>query len=152
MQIGSGTVDGTIGLTYLGQTDNFSWGGQLKSLLRTGISKNDYRLGNQVTMNSWFSVKTLYWLSVSARLKGSVVQGISGANPDLNPNMVITADTNNSGGTFVDTGLGLNTYISKGAFKNFRFGVEVEIPISQKFNGIQLRRKETLTFGLQYSL
>lgn len=90
-------------------------------------------------------------MSISARLEGSVVGEIDGADTNLDPMMVITADTDNSGGTYLNSGLGLNTYISKGGLKNLRFGFEVAFPLYQDLNGIQLKTKETLTLGTQYS-
>lgn len=152
MQIGSGTVDGTIGLTYLGQANTVSWGSQLKGVIRFSENSNHYKLGNRYALNSWFAVKAANWLSFSAKAEGLVVGEILGSNPDLNPVMVTTADTTNSGGTFLNAGLGFNAYISNGALKNVRFGFEVAIPVYQNLNGIQLKQKETLTFGLQYSL
>jgi len=152
MQIGSGTVDGTFGLTYLGQASTISWGSQFKSIVRFGENSNDYTLGNRYILNSWFAVKTSNWLSFSVKTEGMVIDRISGANPNLNPAMVTTADTDNSGGTYLNAGLGLNTYISKGTFKNLRLGVEFAIPVYQKPNRIQLKQKETITLGLQYSI
>lgn len=152
MQIGSGTLDSNLGLTYLGQSDLISWGNQLKGTLRFGKNDTNYRLGNQYRLNNWLAIKVTNWLSFSARLEGVIVGEIEGVNSDLNPMMVTTADTDNSGGMYINSGLGFNTYISKGSFKNVRFGFEIEFPVCQKVNGIQLKQKETFTFGLQYSL
>ncbi len=152
MQIGSGTVDANLGVTYLGQSDKISWGNQLKGTMRFGKNDNDYRLGNQYKLNNWLAVKANNWLSFSARLEGIVIGEIEGANPILNPMMVTTADTNNSGGTYINYGFGINTYISEGSFNNFRFGFEVGFPIYQKVNGIQLKQNENLMFGVEYSL
>ena len=151
MQIGSGTFDTDLSLTYLGQCGALSWGNQLKGTFRFGKNDNDYRLGNKYGLNNWLALKTTDWLSFSARLEGFIVDEINGANPNLNPMMVITADTQNSGGTYINTGFGFNTYIPDGALKNVRFGFEFALPVYQDLNGIQLKQKETLTFGLQYS-
>ena len=70
--------------------------------------------------------KATKWLSFSARLEGLIVEEIDGANPNLNPMMVITADTRNSGGTYINSGLGFNMYCSKGALKNMRLGLNLE--------------------------
>lgn len=152
MQIGSGTFDAELGLTYLGQSDYLSWGTQLKGLYRFDRNDFDYSLGNRYNLNSWFAYKTNEWLSFS--LRGEVVaeERINGANPNLNPRMVTTADTANSGGKYINGGVGFNIYIPQGKFKNVRFGFEYAQPLLQEPNGIQLERKETLTFGLQYSL
>ena len=90
-------------------------------------------------------------MSFSTRLEALVVGEIDGADPNLNPMMVITADTANSGANFLNGGLGLNIYIPKGTLKNLRFGFEFATPLYQDVNGIQLKQKETLTFGTQYA-
>ena len=152
MQIGSGTLDTDLALTYLGQTETVSWGSQLKGTIRFGENSNDYRLGNQFGLNNWFAVKASEWISFSARVQGLIVGEIDGANPALNPMMVITADTANSGGEYLFGGLGFNFYVPKGGLKNFRFGVEYSSPLYQNVNGTQLKLQETITLGVQYAL
>ena len=152
MQIGSGTYDLDLGLTYLGQTETVSWGSQLKATYRFGKNEYDYSLGNRYSLNSWFAVKTHKWLSFSARIEGLAVSSINGENSNLNPMMVTTADTANSGGKYINGGLGFNVYAFKGSLKNLRFGFEFSTPLYQKLNGIQLKTKETIIAGLQYSL
>lgn len=152
MQVGSGTFDTSLGLTYLGQRNAFSYGSQIKGVFRIGESSNGYRLGNRYNLNNWLAVKANNWLSFSGRVEGVVVDEINGTNPNLNPNMIITADTNNSGGSYINSGLGFNLYVPNGAFKNLRFGFEYATPLLQNVNGTQLKTKETITFGLQYAL
>ncbi|WP_405211683.1 transporter [Dokdonia sp. Asnod2-E02] len=151
MQLGSGTLDALLGATYIWQSDSFSGGNQLDAVVRTGTNDRDYRLGNSYALNNWVAYKATDWISFSARVKGTVASEIDGANPDLNPLMVITADTRNSGGTYIDGGLGFNLYANKGTLKNVRFGLEFATPLLQDVNGVQLKRKETITAGLQYA-
>lgn len=151
MQIGSGTVDAELALTYLKQWNVLSFGTQARTTLRFGKNDNDYRLGNRYSLNNWVAAKTTDWLSFSGRVELCFVDKIEGTNPDLNPMMVITADTNNSGMTYANAGFGFNLYANKGALKNFRLGFEAALPIFQNMNGIQLRNKETITVGLQYA-
>ena len=151
MQIGSGTVDALLGATYLWQTDAFSGGNQIDGVLRTDTNDRDYRLGNVYSLNNWMAYKAADWISFSARVQGSVVSEIDGANPLLNPLMVITADTRNSGGAYIDGGVGFNVYGYQGAFKDVRLGFEFATPLLQNVNGVQLKRKETVTAGVQYS-
>lgn len=152
MQIGSGTFDTNLGLTYLGQNELFSWGSQLNTTIRFGKNSDDYAFGNQLSLNNWFAVKASDWLSFSTRLEGKFVDKINGTNANLMPMMVTTADVANSGGTYINGGLGFNLYIPKGSFKNLRLGFEFATPLYQKPNGIQLEQKETITVGLQYAL
>lgn len=147
MQIGSGTFDTDLGLTYVGTRNSLSWGHQLKGVFRLGENSNEYRLGNQYSLDNWLVVKATEWLSISGRLEGLIVDKISGANPDLNPMMATTADTANSGGTFVNGGLGFNVYVLDG----MQLGTEYEVPLYQDVNGIQLKQQHTFTIGLLYS-
>lgn len=151
MQLGSGTFDTTLGLTYLGQSESISWGNQLKGEVRLGKNDADFSYGNNMSLNNWIAFKASNWLSLSARIEGRVVGKISGENEALNPMMVTTADTKNSGATFINSGIGFNTYVPNGSLKNLRLGFEFGYPLYQKFNGIQLKNKETITVGLQYS-
>ncbi len=152
MQIGSGTFDTDLAITYLGQNGIVSWGSQLKITIRFGENDDDYSLGNRYGLNSWFAIKTTNWLSFSGRIEGLIVDNINGENLKLNPMMVTTADTQNFGGNYVNSAVGFNMYIPKGSFKNIRLGFEYAYPIFQDLNGIQLKQEETITIGLQYSL
>ena len=151
MQVGSGTLDPLLGITYLGQNDHISWGSQLQGVFRFGSNEREFRYGNQYHLNNWFGLSAFPWLSFSARLEGLIVEAIEGVDPNLVPTMVITADTANSGGTYINSGIGFNTYISNGTFKNLRFGFEFGYPIYQNLNGIQLKNRESFTLGTQYS-
>ena len=152
MQIGSGTLDTHLGLTYLGQANKISWGSQIRGIFRFGNNSREFRYGNRYNLSGWLAVVATDWLSFSARIEGASVYRIEGVDPNLNPAMVITADTRNSGGTFINSGIGLNTYISNGTLKNLRFGLEFGYPLYQDLNGIQLKLKEALVFGVQYAL
>ncbi|MEO1010435.1 MAG: transporter [Bacteroidota bacterium] len=151
MQIGSGTFDTNLALTYLCQGNLFSFGSQLRGIFRFGENDREYRYGNRYTWNNWVAARATDWLSFSFRLEGLAVGEIEGVDPNLNPMMVITADTENSGGTFINSGLGLNTYVPNGTLKNLRVGLEFGLPLYQDLNGIQLKNRETLTLGLQYA-
>lgn len=152
MQIGSGTFDTNLGLTYLGQNEFVSWGSQLNTTIRFGTNTDDYAFGNKLSLNNWFAVKATDWLSFSGRLEGKFVSKIRGVNPNLTPMMVTTADTQNSGGTFINSGFGFNLLAPKGKLKDLRLGFEYATPLYQKINGIQLKQQETITVGLQYAM
>lgn len=151
MQIGSGTLDFETGGTYLWQSSNFSGGAQLNLMFRTGENSRDYRLGNKYSLNNWMAFKTTSWLSLSARVQGLIISEIVGTDPELNPLLVTTADTQNSGGTYVNGGVGFNLFVPRGSFKNVRFGFEIATPLYQDVNGVQLKMRESVTTGVQYS-
>ncbi|MDO7170912.1 transporter [Mariniflexile sp. AS56] len=151
MQTGSGSFGTKLGLTYLGQADAFSWGHQINALIYLNDNNQDYILGNRYNLNNWFAAKAGNNLSVSVRLEGVLVDKIKGQSPLLNPMMVTTADTQNSGGTHINTGFGLNYSVINGSFKGLRFATECALPIYQDLNGIQLKQNYNLTFGMQYA-
>ncbi len=152
MQVGSGTVDGEFALTYLKQWDVMSFGAQTRATVRFGENDREYTLGNRYQLDTWFAIKANQYMSFSTRLRGILIEEINGSNPVLNPMMVITADTNNSGGTLINSGFGINFYTPSGTLKNVRLGIEFGYPLYQDLNGVQLKNKETFTLGIQYSL
>lgn len=151
MQLGSGSIGTQIGITLLGQGNTVSYGGQANGTFYVNDNRNNYRLGNTYNGTAWLGVKTTPWLSFSVRAAASVTEKIKGTNTALNPMMVTTANTANSGGFTVQTGLGMNTYIPSGSLKNLRLGIEFLYPAYQNVNNLQLSTKETLVIGLQYS-
>ena len=151
MQLGTGSFGANLGLTYLGQCDKFSWGHQLSGMININDNDQDYKFGNRYKLNNWIAGKIGDHLSVSVRLEGVLVDDIDGASDALNPMMVTTADTANSGGTFINSGFGLNYLIANGELKGLRFATEISTPLYQNLNGIQLKQNYNLTFGLQYA-
>ena len=152
MQIGSGTFDTNLGITYLGQKESISWGSQLQTTIRFGKNSDQYSMGNSYGINNWFAVKVTNWISLSSRLQGVIVDKIDGKNPNLNPMMVTTANTQNSGRTYINAGIGFNLYVPNGQYKNLRLGFEFAMPLYQKVHGIQLQLREQIIVGLQYAL
>ncbi|WP_299553716.1 transporter [Seonamhaeicola sp.] len=152
MQLGTGSFGAKLGLTYLGQCDKFSWGHQLTGNINVNDNDQDYKFGNQYKLNNWVAAKAGDNLSVSVRLEGVLIDEINGTSDLLNPMMVTTADIANSGGTFINSGFGLNYIINNGSLKGLRFAAECSTPLYQDLNGIQLKQNYNLTFGLQYAL
>ena len=151
MQLGSGTWDPVIGLTYLGQSSLLSWGWQVNYKLRTGKNDNDYRLGNTFETLGWGAVKLSQEWSLATQLKYIKRSEIKGRYAALNPMMMPLFDANNSGGSQWNLGFSTNWYFPDGPLKNFRLGAGYEIPVYQHLEGIQMKTKSLLTFGVQYS-
>ncbi len=66
--------------------------------------------------------------------------------------MVPTAFPGNFGGTTVSFGDGINYFIPKGIFKDLRVGLELERPLLQDLNGVQMEIDYILSAGLQSKL
>ena len=147
MQLGSGTFDLLPGVTYLGETDNWSWGGEVIPTIRLGENSNDYTLGNQYQLSVWATRLWTEWLSFSMRLDGQMWGDIDGAHPDLNPAMVPTADPTRRGGERLDLSLGLNMYVPRGLLKGQRLSIGYGFPLYQSLDGPQLETDWRLTVG-----
>jgi len=150
MQIGSGSWGINTALTYTYNADKWSFGAQIRLILRTNTNENDYIIGNAYRLTGWSGYAINNWLSFSGRLGIRVTERIDGSNPVLNPNMVITADTENSGVILSNASLGFNILLPDGFLKNLRLATEYSQPIYQNLNGIQLKVKSQVLIGLQY--
>jgi|GEM_PF-420350 len=152
MQLGSGTFDLWPGVTYLGQSDNWSWGGQALGTIRLGTNGNSYRLGNRLNVSGWGARRWNNWFSTSVRLNGNTWGNISGADPRLNAAIIPTADPTLRGGTRLDVGFGLNFLVNKGALAGHRLAIEFALPVYQSLDGPQLETDWLLTLGWQKAL
>lgn len=149
MQIGSGTVDLRPGITYLGQTDHWSWGAQANTVLRLGENDRGYTVGNRYQLTAWTARKLNENFSLSLRLDGETWEDYDGADSALNPMVIPTADPDLRGGTRLDLGLGLNVYLPEGFLPGGRLATEFEFPIYQSLDGPQLETDWQLTVGIQ---
>lgn len=149
MQLGSGTWDLLPGITYLGQTDRWSWGGQWIQTIRLGTNDRGYTLGPRTDLTGWGAWRASDSLSLSLRLVGALWGNIDGADPDLNPAMVYTADPDKRGGRRVDLAAGVNWYVQRGLLRGNRLALEFGVPVYQDLDGPQLETDWTLTLGWQ---
>jgi hypothetical protein len=154
MQLGSGTVDLTPGLTYLAQEDRWSGGAQLLATIRLGNNDADYRLGNRLMGTAWAAANLLERLSVSARLLGERWGNIDGSDASFDGavamRMVPTVFPELRAGSRVDIGLGFNVLLGGDRPSQARLAFEVLAPVYQKLDGPQLETDYQLVTGLQY--
>ena len=156
MQIGSGTWDVMPAITYLGQSDDFSWGLQSRATLRLGENDNDYTLGNRLDNNFWLGYKLSDNFSPQFRLRGLFFGDIDGQDPRLAGalanNVIHTVDPDLKNGTRIDAGLGLNFFVPSGPLHDLRIGIEYDLPIYQNLDGPQMQIEGIFTIGVQYTI
>jgi hypothetical protein len=146
MQLGSGTWDLLGGLTYRGSGGAWQWGAQALGVVRLSENDNDYTLGNRAAATGWLTRLLGGGFSASARLDCSWWGDIDGADPDLNPAMVPTADPDLRAGKRSDALLGLN-YVRGG----LALAVEGGVPVYQDLDGPQLETDWLLNLGMQWT-
>jgi len=149
MQIGSGTLDLRPGLTWLGQTGDWSWGAQGNAVMRTGRNDRGWALGDKVQGTAWWARLLSRNAAVGLRLVATRTGNIDGmdAAPSVNPQMVPTARTDLRAGTVVEGGVSFNLYIPRA--KAFRIAGEVLLPLVRDLEGPQLETDVTFVLGLQ---
>lgn len=145
MQLGSGSVDVIPGLTYVGTGSALSWGAQALGTIRTHDNGNHYRLGNRVELSAWLARPWSSWLSTSLRTQWSWWGNVRGADPDLNPAAVPTADPDRRAGWRLDVAPGINLLLPSG----HRLAIEAPLPAAQWLDGPQLETDWRLIVGWQ---
>jgi len=151
MQLGSGTVDPLIGLTYIHKYDDWSWGAQGNLILRIGKNDQGYRLGNEFSATTWIARNLNHYSSLSFRLEGKSWGDINGEDDDLNPMMVPTARTDLRGGERVDALIGLNLIAPQEALAGHRLAAEFGLPVYQNLDGPQMETDYRFTLGWQWA-
>jgi len=142
MQLGSGTVDVLPGLTYLYQNGKLTCSSQMTAVIRTGYNSIGYKLGNEVTSNSWLAYQWCRFLSTSLRIEGSVAGTIDGYDPSVYYYNEPSANPNNYGGEKINCYVGTVFQFKKGILKNNRLAIEYGIPVYQNLNGIQMKETQ----------
>ena len=150
MQLGSGTYDLKIGANFQYYKDQWLFGANSMGTIRLGENDEDYRLGNVLELGSWVSYEWDNWLSTTFRLNGKSWGNISGADPELNPAMISTADPDRRGGTRLDALFNVELYVPGGKWKGNSFGIEFGVPIYQNLEGPQLETDWTISVGWQW--
>ena len=151
MQLGSGTLDARPGLTYIGQSEGWHWGGRAGAVVRLGDNDNDYRLGNRARISTWLARRLASFVSVSGRLMGQAWADIHGADRRLNANMVPTADPELRAGRRLDVLLGANFFFPDGPLYGNRVTIEAGLPVYQSLDGPQLETDWTLSLSWNWT-
>ncbi|HWR59667.1 MAG TPA: nitrous oxide reductase accessory protein NosL [Thermodesulfovibrionales bacterium] len=157
MQLGSGTFDLKPALTYNGFSDDkrWNWGVQAMYTMRLGKNGNDWSFGDNLKATSWLQ-RAMGPITTWLRLAYSNTGRISGEDPEIrklnHPAMGMgapmpDADPENYGGRRLDGLVGFS--ITKGPIS---FGVEGGAPFYQDLNGLQLKNRWLLNFGVQVML
>ena len=149
MQLGSGSYDPILGLTYAGFSGDWAWGLQQRSVFRLSDNDEDYRLGDEHRLTGWVSRSWSDSVSTSVRL-GWRDQGRIDGIDSLIVAPVQTADPSRQGGKRSEVGFGLN-WAGQADLRGHRVAFEWLLPIDQDLNGPQLEVDWSLIAGYQFS-
>ena len=112
-----------------------------------GTNDSSYRVGNEYRANAWFSylLDCDKNLAATFRVEGLWRSNFIGADPQLNPNLISTADPDMRGGEFLNFGYGLMYTLPEGG----RLNAEATHPVVQNLRGVQL--ETDWAFAASYS-
>jgi len=150
MQLGSGTVDLRPGITYLGQLENWAWTVEASGTIRLGRNNNSYSLGDRLHLSAGGNWRATDWLSPFIRFDSDIWGNIDGADPDLDPTLVPTADPGRRGGARVDVLFGINLYVDEGLLNGHRLAIQGGLPVYQNLDGPQLETDWQFSIGWQW--
>lgn len=150
MQLGSGTWDPSIGMTWRSSAGAWSGGGQFMATFRLGRNDHEYSQGELFEVTGWLARRLGSRTSVSLRLAAREWTNHDGQDDELavaDSNFIPTAEANLRGGKRVDTGLGLNWKVTS----SHRLALEFLAPVYQSLDGPQLESDGSLLVGWQFS-
>ena len=138
MQMGSGTYDLLPGVTYLGETEQWSWGAQATSVIRLGRNSQGYSLGDRYALTSWIMRQVHENFAASLRTNAQWWGNIDGQDSNLDPTALPENDPNLQGGKRVDLLVGINYFGTDGPLEHHRLELEAGWPIYQNLDGPQM--------------
>lgn len=147
MQTGSGTFDFIPGITYIYRPKAYALGAQAISVIHPYYNSLGYKLGNELTVNTWAAYEWWQSLSASVRINYNVSGHIQGYDASIPPSLEPSADPKNYGGSFIKGFIGLAYFFYDDFLKNNKVAAEFGIPLYQNFNGIQAATNYNLTIS-----
>lgn len=150
MQLGSGTWDFPLGLSYSQDTASGSWGANVFTKIRVGKNSRDYRLGNSFVSSLWKTWSVNEILRPMVKLVYQDWGHIIGQDDDLlvaNPTFPYPAGITNPnyyGGKKITTVAGGDIN-----WRSQTLSVELGFPVYQDLNGVQPKENLHFSFNLR---
>lgn len=137
MQLGSGTWDANLGVSYWGKEHPWGWGAQYMATLPLESENSEgWRYGNKHQATAWLSYEWKPSLATSVRLHAETQDTIHGIDPRIyGPGL--GADPDNYGGERASIGIGLNWMPAPAN----NLALELVLPFHQNRNGVQAEQE-----------
>ncbi|MEC8927613.1 MAG: hypothetical protein VX705_00240 [Verrucomicrobiota bacterium] len=150
MQMGSGTYDLLPGITYLGQSANWSWGMQAKGTIRMDRNDHDYSLGDRFETQNWFARNWSDSFSTSIRFSNEIWGNVDGKDTGMMADtMMPTVREDMQGGFRTELGLGMNFNFKSNLLQGHRLALEFVTPLYEDLDGYQMKRDWWVMIGWQ---
>ena len=153
MQNGSGTFDVFFMYNNLNIFNRFKIGEQI--YFKTPVSgrnSKSYKYGNTFNSSVWASYRWIDNISTSIKMNYNYRGYMKGSDNEMDPRMSPAMDSRNSGHQKFSISFGVNFVNYKKKLSNHRIGFEANLPVFQKYRGLQLGEKFRLIFGWQFGV
>lgn len=147
-QLGNGTWDFEWGWTYRGQWRVLSWGAQATGFHPLGRNDLGYREGSRFNASMWGATKIFKGLSGSLRFGWEKKNNIRGRDRGRDPISEPSENPKARGGTRFDLSPGLTLDLPQ--LSNQRLSFEVDLPVYQNVDNVQLERDWAIRTGWQW--
>ena len=151
MQLGSGTYDPILKISYMKNWDKFSLGAQTSGTWRFYQNEDDYHLGDEYSGTLYSSFIFNDWMSLSGRIDGKWKRKISGAHAHHTNMLMSPVFSKDQGNRKVNISGGINFIVPRGNLKGQRLALEYSSPIYEYFDGLQMKSDNLIVFGWQYA-
>ena len=151
MQNSSGTFDPYVFSSNTRDFGRVKVGGQIYfKMPSSGKNVKGYQYGDTFITTFWTSYRWANYLSTSFKIDYNLKSKMIGSDNEMSPRMSPIMDSKNQGYQKSSIGLGINFINHNGFFKNHRIGLELILPIYQKYRGIQMAENFRTVIGWQY--
>jgi len=152
MQLGSGTYDIPISITYAKQFSSSIFGGQMLAKIRTGRNERDYRLGSRLLVSLWYNTRIRKTFQPHLKLVYQSWGRIVGEDEELRlpgpyPYTSPVTNPNLYGGQKISAVLGLKIQLPKGKMRGHAIDFVYGVPVYQYLNGPQSQEDHQMRFA-----
>lgn len=148
MQLGTGTYDLLPGLTYWGDSGDWSWGLVAAGRLHLGDNAEGYSFGDRAYVTGYGQHQVADGLFFSLRLVQEYTAEIDGRDRDITGTSPMV-DPENYGGWKTSSAVGVTYRLPFAALKGTAIGTEVIVPVYQNLNGPQLEDNWAVWAGIR---
>lgn len=152
MQLGSGTFDPIVGVAYSGFGSDWFWGGQLLHRLSGQTNSQGYKKGYLFSAKSWLHYSLKNNISLYGELnyqQSGLISGIDSDLSEMSKQQSASANELFSGRKSMVVVFGSDITFDSQALKGHRLSFEIEKPLSENVNGLQLKQYLTCRIGWQ---
>jgi len=150
LELGSGTTDAIIGLSYANNSGSWSWGAQSEVRLPQGNNDAGYRLGRRHVNKVWLNLLASEQLLISTSIIATKDSSIKGTHQNYDAKMLISSPAYTPDNMIQHSvNVELSGQYQLQSYPNHQLTFTATIPLSQQVSGIGLVEQWRTSLGWQ---